>query len=285
MNSQTPEKSSFSPNAQVSKMRFVFWLKSKGLWRMETLIFALAAVVGVFGAVLQHANQAAFEKRLQEEYNVTSVIVASVRIPAGTILRREHLTSGNMLSGSRTPNMLSPREYEKLVGKPIQVALAQRDPVLLTQVALDLTDGSVASKIPEGKRLFSLVIEDAVAQNGFVRPGDFVDIVTTMDLPGRGSTTFTMLSRVQLTAVGRSLDSTNQTEGTQVSFFVTPKELELLRHAQAHGQFSLALRNPNDKDTSQASKGVNLKDVFLSDSVYEKADVPVEINIGKKNEK
>jgi pilus assembly protein CpaB len=277
-----------TPNAKpksLNKMQSSFktWMQSKGLWRGETTLIGGAVFFAIFGAALQKSNQVSFENKIKEQYSISTVLVASGRIPQGTILSRQHFSTQDVLSGNRTDNMLSQNDMPKLIGKQLEVSVVKGDPMLLSFVGSSLSEGGVASKIPSGKRLFSLKIDDPVAQNGFIRPGDFVDIITTMDLPGRGSTTFTLLSRVQLSAVGKSFDSGSQLETAQVSFLVSPQEMEIMKHAQAHGVFSLSLRNPNDKEVTAGGKGVTLKDVFLKDGFYEKSEIQVEINNGGGN--
>ena len=261
------------------------WLQSKGLWRAESALVGGALVFATFGGILQKTNQTAFERKIKNEFSIDTILVTTGQIPSGTLLKREHFTTNDILSGARTANMLSADEASKMIGRALEVNLGKGDPFLLSFVGSSLSDGGIASKIPPGKRLFTLSIEDVNAQSGFIRAGDFVDVISTMNLPGRGSTTFTLLTRLQLSAVGKSFDSNTQSASTQVSFFVTPQEMEILKQAQVNGSFSLSLRNPTDTDTKAVSKGVTLKDVFLQDGFYEKAEIPVEIHNGTKSEK
>ena len=81
-----------------------------------------------------------------------------------------------------------------------------------------------------------------------MRPNDHVDIISSMSLSARGETTFTLLQNVTLVTVGKSTSWSNAKgpTGSEIGFFVTPDEFELLSFAQKKGSFSVSLRNPED---------------------------------------
>jgi pilus assembly protein CpaB len=252
-------------------------LQKYGLYRPETAIVVAAVCIGAVGSMLQHAQQSAFEREIKENYQVIPVLGASSRLEAGTILRKEHFTYINMLAGVKTKNMLTEDDVNAVVGRPLQVPIGQGDVLMLTMVNSSNMNESISSKIPAGKRLYTMIISDPVAQSGFVRPGDFVDVISTMDFPGKGSTTFYLMSAVQLTAVDKSLDPKSGVPASQISFMVSPQQMELLKYAEGKGMFSISLRNPEDRDAVKTGKGIN-EDTFLSSElVYSSADQPVKV--------
>src|SRR5206468_3381416 len=118
----------------------------------------------------------------------------------------------------------------------------------------------LSDKVPPGKRLFSLRIDAKGAGYGWIKPNDHVDVIAHMTLPSRGVTTFTILQDVTLVSVGAAtiIESGRQQGGSDVSFFVTPEEFELLSYAEKIGSFSLALRNAKDVTVKDRSRGIDI---------------------------
>lgn len=252
-------------------------LKKYGLYRLETLIFSAALFTGLFGAILQHANQKSFERSILENYRLTTILVANSRLDEGTILRPEHVSEIGILEASKTDNMLTPDDLDRVLGKGLQISLAAGDPMLATALGASGVKNSVADRIPEGKRLYTMLVDDPVSRNGFVKPGDWVDIIARMDFPNKGLTTFTIMSKVQLTAVGKSVDPNLGVSATEISFIVNPSEMEQLKFAEEKGKFSVSLRNPYDQSQIKGGKGVSFDTFMSSDFVYDSAEQPVKI--------
>ncbi|NRA64549.1 MAG: Flp pilus assembly protein CpaB [Pseudobacteriovorax sp.] len=255
------------------------------LFKTETIIVVLAVLLGGVGALIEHSNQEAFRDKLFSDYQLTSILVTSDRIISGSVLKKSDLKTKKVLTSSLTGNMVRPKEINTILGKSVKISLGKGDPVLLSMIGGTFHEDSIANKIPEGKRLFMMTVKDSVAKNGFIRPGDYVDILTIMELPRKGLTSFTLLPKIQLVAVGKSLDPSTGIESSEMSFFVTPKEMEVLKFAEGKGEFSLALRNPNDAKQLARSKGVDMQKFLESDMLYEPADLPVEVINGPKKKK
>ena len=233
--------------------------KGKSWWRTETFLIVGAIAAGLFSATLSHASRTAYRDYLEKKFQTQRVVVAGKEIAAGTILTKSMLAPAAYLKGNLSSNFVPVENLQNILGRSVTMDLKPGDPLLLTAVTgADMAD-RMAEKVPAGKRLFTLSINDQSAGLGFVRPNDHVDILAHMDLPGRGLVTFTVMQDVTLVSVGAS--SVIQGEGlggTAVSFFVDPEEFEVLSYAQAKGKFSLSLRNPNDASKRSPSRGVDL---------------------------
>ncbi len=157
-----------------------------------------------------------------------------------------------------------------ILGKRILVDLKAGDPILLSAVQGSSADSRMSEKIPPGKRLFTLTVSDLAASKGFIKPNDKVDILAHMNVEGRGTTTFTILQDINLVSVGDStvLDSNGKSSGSEISFFVDATRMEMLSFAQKQGQFSLALRNPQDIGMREQVRGVDKKDFLDSDEAH-----------------
>jgi Flp pilus assembly protein CpaB len=107
---------------------------------------------------------------------------------------------------------------------------------------------------------------------GWVKPNDHVDILAHLELPGRGSTTLTVLQDVTLVSVGSAtiLSETGKISGGDISFFVDPEEYELLSFAEQKARFSVSLRNPKDLKVRDSSQGIDMN-AFLDSRRIKKA--------------
>lgn len=261
--------------------------KEKSWWRTETFLIVGAILAGLFSAALSQASRSAYRELLEKKFQMQRIVVASKELPAGTILTKGVLAPASYLKGNLSSNFILADNLGTVLGRSVLVDLRPGDPILLTGVTGADTADRMAEKVPAGKRLFTLSITDHSAGLGFVRPNDHVDILTHMDLPGRGPVTFTVMQDVTLVSVGAaSVISGEGLGGTAVSFFVEPEEFEVLSYAQAKGKFSLSLRNPNDASKRPPNRGVDMN-AFLDSRRISAASGGGELEViegGKKKE-
>lgn len=240
-------------NEAISK-RWLKAAKASPYWRLETALVVGSVVVGVASAALSDLNRDASTQALLDRYRTRFVYVAERDLPAGTIIDRTGFVQGEMLVSNMTANTVDSESLETAVGRRMTIELKQGDPLLLSAVE-GVSTSTVASKIPPGKRLATLQIADRAAGNGWVKPNDHVDIIAAMEIPGRGKTTFTLMQDVTLVSVGKATvwEKGASSQGSEIGFYVSLDELEFLRFAQEKGEFSLALRNPNDVANKEAN--------------------------------
>lgn len=245
--------------------------KEKSWWKSETFLVVGAIAAGLFSALLSQSSRSAYSEQLAAKYSIIKIVVAGKEIPAGTILSSSVLAPAAYLKGTISSNFVPAESLAMIIGRTVAVDLKPGDPILLTAVlGADMAD-HMAQKVPAGKRLFNLTISDHSAGLGFVRPNDHVDILTHMDLPGRGPVTFTVMQDVTLVSVGASsIMGGDASAGTDVSFFVEPDEFEVMSYSQQKGKFSLSLRNPNDASKRHAGRGVDLN-AFLDNRRFSTA--------------
>ena len=105
--------------------------------------------------------------------------------------------------------------------------------------------------IPRGMRALSINISDGSAVSGFLNPGNYVDVLVTIEGDNsREAETLTLLQAVTVLAVNNRLGASNvDTEGRirpSTTVAVTPDFAEKLTHAVAQGDVTLTLRNDID---------------------------------------
>ena len=104
--------------------------------------------------------------------------------------------------------------------------------------------------IPRGMRAVSVNVTDGSAVSGFLNPGNYVDILVTINDAEQRARTLTLLQAVSVLAVnnrlgGRAVESSGRVRPS-VTLAVTPGQAEKLAHAQMEGDVTLTLRNDVD---------------------------------------
>ena len=250
-------------------------LKQRPWWRLETALIAGAVVAALLSGFMSHQNSLALENSMSRRYKTESIIVANGELRAGTTLDESLIRRMPSLANSISKNVILGNQLDLVLGHRLAVDLLPGDPILLSMVQGARDAKGMAEKIPTGKRLFTLSIDSKAAGYGFVNPNDHVDILAQIDLPQRGLTSFTLMQDVTLVSVGaRSvLENGARVSGTDVSFFVSPREFEVLSFAQKRGTFSLSLRNPRDigkHKNNEGKAGVDI-DGFLDHNMISEA--------------
>jgi Flp pilus assembly protein CpaB len=151
-------------------------------------------------------------------------------------------------------------------------------------------------RTPPGKRAITISIESLYAVGGLVNPGDFVDILAHLDLPGTETDpkkkkesgdrlTTVLFQNIQVLAVGTNFDpegdlppyEVQQTAKTlNVTLAVSPEEAGLLTFAEARGKLQLSLRSPaetEDKVLQQVASWQHLSD-FVMENQGTELEVP-----------
>ena len=117
---------------------------------------------------------------------VTPAVVASVDIAAGTrivegMVETKDIAVDTVLAGAFP-------ETEGVIGQVVRVSLVAGEQVIATKVTATgaaIADGEnppLAFVIPEGKRAVSIQVSNVIGASGLIRPGDFVDVILTVQV-------------------------------------------------------------------------------------------------------
>ena len=120
----------------------------------------------------------------------TPVVVASQDIPAGTRVTEEMLTLKPIASDAVPPGAFL--KTDDVVGQVTRVPLVSGEQVIPTKVAAtgiaitDVENPPLAYVIPEGMRAVSVEVSSVIGASGLIRPGDYVDVILTIQVQGGG---------------------------------------------------------------------------------------------------
>lgn len=141
--------------------------------------------------------------------------------------------------------------------------LVTGEPVLKTAIVRPQDQGFLAAVLEDGKRAVSIPVKAETSVAGFVRPGDWVDVVLTYEVRlGSGvdkqkasrvvarHAAETVIEGVRVLAVDQNVgdQDIDATLGKTVTLEVTPEQAERVALAEKMGDLSLSLRGQLAKD-------------------------------------
>lgn len=221
------------------------------------LLLVLAAGCGLAAsvAVLMYLNNAQAQAvQATQQTPTRTVVVAAADLPPAETLLSRHLKKASW------PADLIPAgatdEISVLEGRITRTRIASGQPVLPMQLAPKGSSGGLSALVPKGMRAMTLRVNETVGVAGFIRTGNRVDIVLTVEKEESDAVvTKTILQHIQVAAVGQSYDESSESSKVvrSVTLLVTPEESEKLALAIDQGRIVLALRNDTDNNQRIAS--------------------------------
>ena len=246
--------------------------------RNRRLILALTGAVlcGLLGVALitrYISNIQAYTRDLGE------VVVAKSDIQLGEKITAEQLNLLPMPNGSVPEGAF--RKASEVVGRVAITRIGLREPITLSKLAPEGTEGGLSAVIPQGYRAMTVKVDDIVGVSGFIMPGSFVDVVAIIVPPGdnqsKGPISKIVLQSIKVLASGPKIDTPeNQrtpAEVRAVTLQVTPEQAEKLVLAANEGKLQLVMRNYTDQDDA-ATRGANKNTLLLGDSVIPQPEPP-----------
>jgi pilus assembly protein CpaB len=209
------------------------------------VLLALLASVGVY-RYLSQKGRAAEEARLQ----TVGIVVAVVDIPIGTTI------NANQVAITAWPKDLYPKDSfadtKSVVGRAVKRDFLRGEPIVASKLVPTEKGGGLLSFIvPEGKRAFTIRVNEVVGVGGFIVPDTRVDVVLTTSPPSRTERiSKIILENMHVLAAGQIVEQKENKPITvnTVTLSVTPEEAEKLALASNDGVIQLVLRNFMDSD-------------------------------------
>lgn len=247
-----------------------------------SLVIGIALAVGSIILVNLHANS------IKKDEKGVSVLRAAAFIPAGT---DAYNLSEAVLIPKRLADALDQPVLEKdaslIRDKAVIDNIRGGEFLLWAQFGEGSQGGprKVIQELTKGKRAMAVPVKFTSAVAGWVRPGDHVDVIATVEMirdEFPETYTITLLQDMRILAVGwkdrqqeylirgRAVDK----QAKSVIMEVTPTEAELVNFALTQkADITLTLRTPNDREVEPLPR-MNL-DVFLHNMERERKEAAV----------
>jgi pilus assembly protein CpaB len=219
----------------------------------RTRMLILASIALVLSVAVTFLTYRLLRDRLQPPDELTTIVVASQRLPLGTRLAAEHLRvaawpKNAVLEGS----IQDPASF---IGRGVIVPMETNEPVMESKLAPKEGGAGLTTAIPEGMRAVSIRVNDVIGVAGFVVAGTRVDVILSGS-PNQGGNVDVakiILENVQVLAAGQNIDHDANGKPLTVqvvTLLVTPEDSQKLALATIEGRVQLALRNPLDMDAA-----------------------------------
>jgi pilus assembly protein CpaB len=211
---------------------------------------------------------------LQDEKNrlMASPIPLSRNVPV--FVSNADLSWGTKL----TPEMMQLQEFppgavpeghftslEAIKDRVLLIDLKRNELLLESKLApLGTANGGVAAVTDINKRAMSVKVDDVIGVAGFIKPGDRVDVMVTIESEGGKQANMMskmILENVKVLASGTQMERKGKDEEPKpvqvITVEVEVEEAEKLALASTQGKLRLALRNPLNSE-KVLTKGANV---------------------------
>ncbi len=222
---------------QQQRRRIVLIAVGLGLLTFAIVFWALTKSQGKSPLVTSGVAQAT-------EATTGSILVATRDIPLRETLDLSMLEVQQVNTSARPADALS--SLDEAVGLVTTVPIKSGDRLTKPMVVNANYGTGLVFTIPEGHRAITLRVDDISGVGGFVKPGDYVDVIGTREMDG-AVITETVLQDVPVLATGaQTVPGLKPDDPPQVvphvTVAVTPDAAEQLAMTEHTGGYKLALR-------------------------------------------
>jgi pilus assembly protein CpaB len=255
------------------------------------LVLLLAIISGVIASatVLKYVKQA---KPAVTQDPMAPVVIAKVEIPASTAIRTDQIEISQ-----RSPKTIPEGAIvskEAALGRVTRATIYPGEIVLGNRLAEPGSPDGLPALIPKGFRAISLRVDASTSVAGFIFPGHYIDILTTIKMPDsqRDTITKVILQNIKVLATGHEIErgaDDKEKDKSQakivptVTVLVTLEQAERLALAVSAGDVELVLRNRTDQ-AQEETAGVSLaslipqanKDIETQRAVATQVPAPAE---------
>jgi len=141
---------------------------------------------------------------------------------------------------------------EAVVGRVARTRILPYETIRTERLAEATTGGGLNAIIPKGMRAVSINVSEGSAVAGFLSPGNYVDVLVTIQPHEGEPTTVTVLQAIYVLGVNARYGDMDLSEQDDMNFApsvtlaITPAQAEKLTHASVEGVITLTLRNDID---------------------------------------
>jgi pilus assembly protein CpaB len=218
------------------------------------LFFAGAIVIGLITSLLVMGWLRDAELRRGAEAAVpvvstAEVVVAKADLAWGTKLTPEMLQVVNYPAGALPDGYY--KKIEDLNEAVLLLDMKTNEPILRSKLASGKDVGvGVAAVTDPMKRAMSVKVDEVIGVSGFIKPGDHVDVMVTIEANAKSQHQIAklILENVKVLAAGMQYEKNGTEKDPKpvqvMTLEVDIEEAEKLALASTQGKLRLALRNP-----------------------------------------
>ncbi|MFV0346985.1 MAG: Flp pilus assembly protein CpaB [Halodesulfovibrio sp.] len=239
--------------------------------RASTIIpIALGLVLSLGAGFMVFSWMQGSQKRQEVQAPKTvEVVVSAQQIAKGTKLTETHLKKTSFLPESVPAGTFA--ETAALIGRVVATPIEQGEMLTAGRLLDDTVQyGGVSTLISPGMRAIAVKGNQILGIAGFIRPGNRVDVLVTIDDERRTddkAVTKTVLENVRVIATGTELEQKGDDKETSsvdvYTLEMAPQDTEKLALAATRGTLHFSLRNPADAEAI-TTRGTDVPDTLAS---------------------
>lgn len=200
------------------------------------LIFAVITGIAVYSFASYIQNQA--------NKDLVSVVVALKSIPENTLITVDMLELKKL--PAEAVNTLAFKKGLDVQGKVTNTRIEANEQILTTNVnEVGKEGGGLNYTLPKGKRAITVEVNDITGVAGFIKKGNYIDVVASLmfDIGNtKTAKTILLLQNVMVLSTNTSLKDQKAGSYTNITLAVTPDEAVKLFYAQTNGKLTAILR-------------------------------------------
>lgn len=209
----------------------------------------VALICASIASVLVYQTMKQNSKPKVIEVPKTAVVCAKAFIPARTIITQDQVEVKSI--PQEAVNKDSALKLEDVVGLVTKSDLIQGEQINLNRLLRKGEQVGLSFMIPPGMRAITIAVNEVAGVAGFVKPGERVDVIGTLDSQNTESVSWTVVQDVEVLAVAQDMgepvkDNKNQAKdakvSTSVTLCVTPYQAQKIALAEEKGALRLTLR-------------------------------------------
>jgi pilus assembly protein CpaB len=194
------------------------------------------------------------------------VAVAATDLKWGTVVSKEMVKSVPFLKQTLPAGCFP--DVAGIEGRALVYPVKAGEPILESRLSPpDVKSGGIAAVVGARKRAMAVKVDNLPGIVGFLRPGDRVDVIATLNRTTGAPVTRTVAENVLVLATGPGTERVSKNEkpepGDTITLEVGPGEAEKLAFATAEGTLQLALRNLADSGPA-ATRGATIRTLLSS---------------------
>ncbi|MGE5279973.1 MAG: Flp pilus assembly protein CpaB [Deltaproteobacteria bacterium] len=224
--------------------------------KISVILGVLLAVFAVIGA---RTYIASLEKKYVREEKKAYVFIATVQIPAGTVIDETMIKPVAIPEKYVQPTAVDSQSM--ITGKRAVATIYPNEQIMASKLTITVKNTTLAMRTPQGKRAMTITINPLDAVGAQIRPGDYVDVVGIFpynaQVDGKTVTEPVSVTLFQnilvLSMEGGAGVAAPPRRGEQpapapstliITLALSPKEAAMLTYALSQGSLRLILRPP-----------------------------------------
>lgn len=219
-------------------------------------------VLGILGAGFALQNLRPIAAVLARKSETLEVLITARGLPEHHVMREADTVVVEIPKQYAPIGVVRAEHRARIARRAALRPMSSGELLLWSAIDQDYTPDTPSGAITPGYRAVTVLVDEESAIGYRVRPGDHVDLLLTLERKGDGTlSTLTLLQNVAVLSLG-PVATEGESGFSSLSLMVLPKEAALIRHAQAKGKLSFALRSPNDHVTAQNNPYIEDEQLF-----------------------